>query len=137
MPKQLRTATCSKSEARTRLGTAQAYLEVARQVLDEPSRGEYLNVAAGLAVLAGIAASDAICGSRLGRIHRGDDHPGAQDLLRRATPDGDKLASQLGRLLSLKDAAHYGVQVVSSRNATDATKWASRLVERAREETER
>ncbi len=59
MPKQASTATCSISEARARLETAQAYLEVARQVLAEPSRGEYLNVVAGLAVLAGIAASDA------------------------------------------------------------------------------
>ena len=58
-------------------------------------------------------------------------------LLRRATQDGSKLASQLGRLLSFKDAAHYGVQVVSTRNATDAIKWAERLVERAREESER
>lgn len=137
MPKPGRTAPCTRSDARARLGAAQAYLDVARQVLGEPLRSEYLNVAAGLAVLAGIAASDAICGARLGRIHRGEDHLGAQDMLREATPDGDKLATQLGRLLSLKDAAHYGVQVVSSRNATDATKWASRLVERAREETER
>ncbi len=137
MPKPIRTATCSASDARIRLGAAQAYLEVARQVLAEPARSEYLNVAAGLAVLSGIAASDAICGARLGRIHRGQDHRSAQDLLRAATPDGDKLATQLGRLLSLKDAAHYGVQVISSRNATDATKWASRLVERARDETER
>jgi hypothetical protein len=137
MPRPLRAAPCTRSDARARLGTAQAYLDVARRVLDEPTRGEYLNVAAGLAVLAGIAASDAICGVRLGRIHRGEDHLGAADILREATPDGDKLAIQLGRLLSLKDAAHYGVQVVSSRNATDAGKWASRLVERAREETER
>jgi hypothetical protein len=137
MAKPIRTAPCSAPEARTRLGTAQAYLEVARQVLAEPRRGEYLNVAAGLAVLSGIAASDAICGARLGRLHRGEDHRAAQEMLRRATPDGDKLASQLGRLLSLTDAAHYGVQVVSSRNATDAIKWSSRLVERAREETER
>lgn len=137
MPKPIRTAPCSIADARTRLGTAQAYLEVARQVLAEPGRGEYLNVAAGLAVLSGIAASDAICGARLGYLHRGDDHKAAQEMLRTATPDGDKLATQLGRLLSLKDAAHYGVQVVSSRNATDATRWASRLVERAREETER
>jgi hypothetical protein len=137
MPRPAHTVPCTRSDARARLGTAQAYLDVARRVLDEPSRGEYLNVAAGLAVLAGIAASDAICGARLGRIHRGEDHLGAQDLLREATPDGGKLATQLGRLLSLKDAAHYGVQVVSSRHATDATRWASRLIERAREETER
>lgn len=137
MPKPIRAAPCSTSDARTRLGAAQAYLEVAHQVLAEPGRGEYLNVAAGLAVLSGIAASDAICGARLGRIHRGEDHRSAQDLLRTATSDGDELAIQLGRLLSLKDAAHYGVQVISSRNATDATRWASRLVERARDETER
>jgi hypothetical protein len=77
---------------------------------------------AGLAVLSGIAASDAICGARLGHLHRGDDHKAAQEMLRKATPDGDNLATQLGRLLSLKDAAHYGVQVISSRNATDATR---------------
>jgi hypothetical protein len=50
---------------------------------------------------------------------------------------GSKLAAQLGRLLSLKDAAHYGVQIVSSRNAADAIRWVARLVERAREEIER
>lgn len=137
MARSARTAPCGPADARARLRTAQAYLEVARNVLQEPSRDEYLNVAAGLAVLAGIAASDAICGMRLGRIHRGDEHTGAQDLLRQATQDGGRLAAQLGRLLSLKDAAHYGVQVVSSRNASDATRWAARLVERAREETER
>jgi hypothetical protein len=74
---------------------------------------------------------------RLGCLHRGDDHRGAADLLRTATPDGAKLATVLGRLLSLKDAAHYGVPVVSARKAADATKWAAQLVERAEEETER
>lgn len=137
MPKTARTAPCSKSEARARLRTARAYLEVAGSVLGERDRGEYLNVAAGLAVLAGIAGSDAICGARLGRIHRGDDHRAAQDLLQQATPDGKKLATVLGRLLSMKDAAHYGVIVVSARNATDAKKWAALLIERAAQETER
>jgi hypothetical protein len=80
-------------EARTRLLTAQAYLDVASSVLDERDRDEYLNVAAGLAVLAGIAASDTICCARLGCRHRGDDHRGAADLLRRATPDGGELAT--------------------------------------------
>jgi hypothetical protein len=137
VPTHPRTTPCSRTDARARLRTAQAYLEVARQVLQEPLRDEYLNVTAGLAVLAGIAASDAICGSRLGLTHRGDDHLGAQDLLRQATQDGAKLATQLGRLLSLKDAAHYGVQVVSGRIATDATRWAAHLVERAQQEGER
>jgi len=120
-----------------RLRIARAYLESAGQVLEERGRDEYLNVVSGVAVLAGIAASDAICGIRLGCLHRGDDHRGAADLLRTATPDGAKLATMLGRLLSLKDAAHYGVPVVSARKASDARKWAAQLVERAEEEIER
>jgi hypothetical protein len=112
-------------------------LEVAGFVLEERGRDEYLNVAAGLAILAGIAASDAICGIRLGYVHRGDDHRRAQDLLRTATPDGQKLATNLGRLLGLKDAAHYGVLVVAPRRASDALRWAAYLVERAAEEAER
>jgi hypothetical protein len=137
MPRSTRTSPCNADEARTRLRTARAYLDVAGSVLRERGRGEYLNVAAGVAVLAGIAASDAICGIRLGCLHRGEDHHGAEDLLRKATPDGPKLAAILGRLLSLKDAAHYGVPVVSARKATDAKKWAAHLVERAGEEAER
>lgn len=137
MPKPARTAKCSPADARIRLRAAQAYLDVAESVLAEPTRAEYLNVAAGLAILAGIAASDAICGMRLGYLHRGEDHRAAEDLLRKATPDGPKLAAQLGRLLSLKYAAHYGMLLVSMRNAADARKWAARLVERATEESER
>jgi hypothetical protein len=37
----------------------------------------------------------------------------------------------------LKDEAHYGVLVVSARKARDAHRWATRLVERAAQETER
>jgi hypothetical protein len=125
------------AEARTRLRTARAYLEVAGLVLDECDRDEYLNVSAGLAVLAGIAASDTICCARLRARHRGDDHRGAADLLRRASPDGADLAVTLLRLLDLKDAAHYGVLVVAAGKARDALRWATRLVERAAEETER
>lgn len=114
-----------------------AYLEVAGLVLDECDRDEYLNVSAGLAVLAGIAASDTICCARLHARNRSDDHRGAADLLRRATPDGADLAATLLRLLDLKDAAHYGVLVVAASKARDAHRQASRLVERAAEETER
>lgn len=137
MPKPARTSPCSRADARMRLRTAEAYLEVAEAVLRERDRGEYFNVAAGIAILAGIAASDAICGARLGRLHRGDDHHGAEELLRTATPDGPKLATVLARLLNLKDAAHYGVPVVSARKAADARRWAAGLVDRAAEEAER
>lgn len=137
MPKPARTAKCSPADARIRLQTATAYLDVARTVRQEPAQGEYMNVAVGLAILAGIAASDALCGLRLGYVHRGEDHRAAADLLQQATPDGAKLAADLRRLLSLKDAAHYGMLLVSARNASDAKKWAARLVERATEESER
>jgi hypothetical protein len=41
------------------------------------------------------------------------------------------------RLLDVKDAAHYGADVVAARKARDSLRCASRLVERAREEVER
>ena len=137
MPQPSRTAPCGAADAQSRLRTARAYLEVAGLVLSERERDEHLNVSAGLAVLAGIAASDSVCCVRLRSRHRGDDHRGAADLLRRATPDGPELASTLLRLLDLKDEAHYGVLVVSARKARDAHRWATRLVERAAQETER
>lgn len=137
LPPSARTSPCGLTDAAARLRTAQAYLDVAELVLGERDRDEYLNVAAGLAVLAGIAASDAICCARLSCRHRGDNHRGAADVLRQATPDGAELASTLLRLLDLKDAAHYGVMIVAARKGRDAVRWAGRLVDRAREETER
>lgn len=124
-------------EARVRLRTAQGYLEVAELVLGETQRSEMPGVAAGLAVLAGIAGSDVICACRLGQIHRGDDHRAAADLLRTATADGAKLATSFLRLIDLKDESHYGVVLVSARKARDSLRWARQLVDRAREELER
>lgn len=138
MPKTpARQRPASQQDARTRYRAAQAYLEVAELVLGEHSRDEYLNVAAGLAVLAGIAASDAICASRLGVIHRGEDHHAAASLLAQATNDGPKLAGQLRRLIDVKGEAHYGVEIVAVPKARAAVRAATRLVDRAREEIER
>jgi hypothetical protein len=134
---QARTATCTEADGRARLRTARAYLEVAELVLIEESRVEFLAVATGLAVLAGIAACDALTCLRVSRIHRGQNHQEAADLLERATPDGAKLASVLRRLLDLKDASHYGVPALSRTKATDAIKWARTLVKRAQQESER
>ncbi len=88
-------------------------------------------------MLAGIAASDSICCARLGRCHRGKDHRGAAELLSGAVPDGKALGVRLLRLLDIKDAAHYGVILVTPRKARDAVKWARSLVERAAQEVER
>lgn len=94
-------------------------------------------VAAALAVLAGIAASDAICAYRLGQVHRGDDHRAAADLLQQATPDGKNLATTFTRLIDLKDQAHYGITVVPAPTARQAVQWATKLAARARQEIER
>jgi hypothetical protein len=103
----------------------------------EQGRPELPAVAAGLAVLAAIAASDAICARRLGQIHRGDDHRAASSLLSEATPDGSRLSVTFQRLIDLKDEAHCGLVVVSPKKAADAVRWAAQLVERAGEELER
>ena len=100
-----------------RLRTAEAYLETAELVLGEARRREFSNVAAGLAVLAGIAASDAVCCMRLRSRHRGSDHRGAISLLEEATPDGKDVAASLTRLLNVKDTAHYGVSLIDARTA--------------------
>jgi len=115
---------------------ASAYLETAELVVNERRQG-FSNVTAGLAVLAGIAASDAICCVRLSRYYRGDDHRRATELLQTATPDGRELAVRLERLLGLKDTAYYGATLVTPANANLAVRWARQLVSRAQEELER
>jgi hypothetical protein len=89
-----RQADCGPSEARARAKIVRKYLEMAELAQTE-DLAEAKNVAAGNAVLAGIAASDAICCTRLRRRHRGQDHAGAVTLLRTIHPDGRKLADAL------------------------------------------
>jgi hypothetical protein len=137
MARRARTTPATTDSARVRLRTAQAYLEVADLVLDDKGRVEMPGVAAGLAVLAGIAGSDSICARRLGAIHRGEDHRGAAALLQEAIPDGKKLANTFLRLIDIKDEAHYGLILVAPRRARDAVRWARQLVDRAGEELER
>jgi hypothetical protein len=123
-------------DARTRLTAAAAYLDVAELVLDDDSAG-MPGVAAGLAVLAGVAASDAICARNLKQIHRGDDHREAADLLETATPDGRALARTFRKLIDLKDESHYGLTLVSRTRARNAVRWATTLVDEARRQVQR
>ena len=63
-----RTATCTKADAGVRLDQARKFEEVAELVQTEADvLSSAANVAASLAVLAGIAASDAACCAALGR----------------------------------------------------------------------
>lgn len=124
-----RTQDCGRGEARTRLRQARLYLEVAQLVTtDEP--GEEATVATGNAVLAGIAAADAICCEVAGQRYRGDDHRGAVDHLEQVTGDGD-LAATLRDLVDLQDAGHHGLRDVQLSRARSAVRKAAQLVEEA------
>jgi len=125
-----RTAVCGKPEARTRLSHARAFADTAGLVLDIDDNAS-LNVAASLAVLAGIAASDAACCAVLGQRTRGQDHREAVRLLSGIALGGTEMGKDLGRLLDLKDNAHYGVLYVSEATARQAVKWAQRIVQAA------
>lgn len=128
-----RTQRCSEADAATRLRHARLFLEVAQLVADEGDDVEYASPAAALAVLAGIAASDAACCKALGRRYRGQDHREAAALLARVTPDGRQAANSLGRLVDLKDEAHYGLFDVAAKDLKSALRQASSLVQFASE----
>jgi hypothetical protein len=123
-----RTQPCDRAHARTRLDHAEKSLEVAELVAGEREIPESRSVAAALAVLAGIAASDAACCAALGRRSRGDDHRQAAVLLREIV-DGDRAAKALLDLLNLKDTAQYGLIPTTQRELTVALRRAKRLLE--------
>ncbi|MGC8499155.1 MAG: HEPN domain-containing protein [Acidimicrobiales bacterium] len=101
-------------------------------MLDEESSETSLSVVAGLAVLAGVAASDALCIRHLGYYAKGQDHDDAVGvLLRTGTPDSRQWSQTLKRLIDLKDEAHYGFYSVSTSKATSALKQGRLLVEAA------
>jgi hypothetical protein len=137
MTRRQRQIKCGDREARERLRIARANLETADAAYNDKKVDEYLNVAVGLAVTAGIAAADSICCRRLGTQSKGPNHHDAADLLRGATADGTKLATALAQLLDLKNDAQYGSSVVAPSKGRRALRNAAMLVQRAQEELER
>jgi hypothetical protein len=112
-----------------RLRHAVRFLEVAQLVAEEGDDLDYSSPSAALAVLAGIAASDAACCAALGRRARGQDHREAAALVGQIEPGGSKAATSLRRLLSLKDEAHYGLFDVGGQQLKSALRQANDLVE--------
>jgi len=123
-----RTSACGDVEAEARLDQARAFLQVAGLVGDQDDEVATPNVSASLAVLAGVAASDAVCCAALGRRPRGQDQRQAVALLSQVVDIGQPMARDLTRLLSLKDDAHYGVLQVSGQRLTAALRQARHLV---------
>ena len=122
-----RAQTCGKAEARTRLAHARAFVDTAGLVLGLDDEGSE-NVAASLAVLAGIAASDASCCAALGRRPRGQDHREAVTMLSGIAEVGTDMGRDLARLLDIKDNAQYGILFVSAKVAAQSVKWGQRMV---------
>lgn len=83
---------------------------------------------AGLFVLAGIAAGDAIWDAAIGEHYSGRDHAAAADMLARVDADAGKL---LRRLVGLKPAAHCGRSLLGARDGTAAQAAAKKLVAKA------
>jgi hypothetical protein len=126
-----RTQQCTAEHARIRLNQARAFLEVAELVVGEDDTLATPGVAASLAVLAGIAASDAACCAALGRRPRGQDHKQAVGLMSEVGSHGSELARALNRLLDIKDGAHYGMVYVGGQKAAAAVRHARALVDAA------
>jgi hypothetical protein len=129
------TSPCGPTDARSRLEQAKSYISVAELVLGDQSAA-MPNVAAALAVLAGIAASDAACCARLKLRSRGQNHSDAVPILESVDPGGKQMAADLKRLLDVKDDAHYGLTFISAGEAKKMVVRAARLVGNAEKAVE-
>lgn len=122
-PKKLTTRPGDREQARSRARIADKYLEVAQLV--DAEDGAAVNVCVGLAVLAGIAAGDAICLAATGERYSGSDHQSAADLLGRVDVS---LGKHLRRLASAKPASHYGERLLGTNDRAAALRAAEALV---------
>jgi hypothetical protein len=103
-----------------------------------PDDYDYNHVAAGVAVLAAIAASDVICCRLLGERSRGQDHRDAIELLATVrfgagTPGQQAkrardLSAALATALDFKDEAHYGTTLLGPAQVRRLIRTADRLV---------
>ncbi|GCE77974.1 hypothetical protein [Cellulomonas biazotea] len=130
-PKKHPTRTEDIGQARQRRRIAAKYLEVAELAAAED--GAAINVAVGLAVLAGIAAGDAICVAATGQRYSGQDHAAAADLLAQVDSTRGK---NLRDLVALKPASHYGTALLTDRDRTAALRAANALVAEATARTQ-
>lgn len=129
-PKQHRTRPGDRTTARSRRQVAEKYLEAAELIATED--GAAINVCVGNAILAGIAAGDAICMAAIGERYAGQDHSAAADFLGRVNQD---LGKRLGTLVRLKAAAHYGDHLLSATDRDLALRQATALVNAATQRT--
>ena len=112
-----RTRPCGSADARARLRQARLYLEVATLVAsDEP--GEHATVATANAVLAGIAAADAMCCAIAGERFRGDDHRRAAEYLGQITGDTARFFPP-GQSSAPNDIGQFSIPMLTSRSSAN------------------
>ena len=126
-----RVTSCTPAEARGRREQAKAFIDVAEMVLSEPATQTHSHVAAALAVLAAIAATDAICGLQLGRYSRGQDHDSAAGLLDTVDLPDSTLPAKLRRVVASKDNVQYSPRLISKTDARALVRQARALVDAA------
>ncbi|MFZ0161781.1 MAG: hypothetical protein WAL50_22355 [Kineosporiaceae bacterium] len=129
-PKKLSARTGDTSQARSRRRIAAKHLEVADLIASED--GTAINVCVGLAVLAGIAAGDAVCLAATGERYAGVDHAAAAELLRRVDA---RLGARLSTLVGLKPGSHYGHALLDAKDRAATLRAAHTLVDAATERT--
>jgi hypothetical protein len=115
---------------------AREFLAVAELVVDEQAEDAsfvYASSAASLAVLAGIAASDAACCKVLNERSRSQNHRDAERLLAQITNGGKEAAGNLRELLNLKDKSQYGFLKMSDPEVRKVMRRAADLVDFAAE----
>lgn len=122
-----RVADMTTADVRVRAAAARKFLEVAQMVAEEDDTS-YRLVCASLAVLSGIAASDAICGQVLKQRSRGQDHHQAVEMLRTVRNAGPA-AKALSTLLDIKDAAQYGTDGLPADKTAHALRAAEAVVD--------
>jgi len=117
------------AEVRVRAEHARDSLLTA-QIRFEPGGPMASNNTTGMnAINAGIAAADAICGSKLGYRSNGQDHKQAIRILTQALPEKKTPARDLGRLLETKTLTSYGTNHITETKASELLKYATRLVD--------
>ena len=100
-------------------------------VLGGPADRTHSQVAQARAGLAAIAAADAICGLRLGRYSRSQDHDTAAALLDTVDLPDSTLPAKLRRVLAAKDNVHYSPRLISKTDARALVRQARVLVDAA------
>lgn len=121
----------TKAEVRARQQHAHSFLAAAKLVKDFGPDEDLVDVAntiGSLAVLAGIAAADAIAGAALGVRSASQNHGDAVTLLK-SVNGAAKLAPHLARLVDSKTEVQYAPALLTTARAESLLTAAQRLVD--------